>query len=76
MTLAPARSGAVPPTLTTPDPGARATAGPPDDQLAHRRRPVRLPAWPLTGLLLLYPLWWALGLGVLIFPLVALPMAA
>jgi len=34
-----------------------------------------LPAWPLTGLLLLYPLWWALGLGVLIFPLVAVPMA-
>jgi hypothetical protein len=36
---------------------------------------VRLPAWPLTGLLLLYPLWWVLGLGVLIFPLVAVPMA-
>ena len=38
-------------------------------------REVRLPAWPLTGLLLLYPLWWALGLGVLIFPLAAVPMA-
>ncbi|BCB86907.1 O-antigen ligase family protein [Phytohabitans suffuscus] len=35
-----------------------------------------LPAWPLAGVLLLYPLWWALGLGVLIFPLVAVPMAA
>jgi hypothetical protein len=34
-----------------------------------------LPAWPLTGILLLYPLWWALGLGVLIFPLAAAPMA-
>jgi hypothetical protein len=34
-----------------------------------------LPAWPLAGVLLLYPLWWALGLGVLIFPLVAVPMA-
>jgi len=34
-----------------------------------------LPAWPVTGLLLLYPLWWALGLGVLIFPLLAVPMA-
>jgi hypothetical protein len=31
--------------------------------------------WPLTGILLLYPLWWVLGLGVLIFPLAALPMA-
>ena len=34
-----------------------------------------LPAWPVSGLLLLYPLWWALGLGVLIFPLMAVPMA-
>jgi hypothetical protein len=34
-----------------------------------------LPAWPVAGLLLLYPLWWALGLGVLIFPLMAVPMA-
>jgi hypothetical protein len=31
-------------------------------------------AWPLTGLLLLYPLWWVLGLGVLIFPIAAVPM--
>ncbi|MEV0715081.1 hypothetical protein AB0H87_10505, partial [Asanoa sp. NPDC050611] len=36
---------------------------------------VWLPAWPLSGILLLYPLWWALGLGVLIFPLAAVPMA-
>lgn len=35
-----------------------------------------LPAgWPLTGLLLFYPLWWVLGLGVLIFPIAAVPMA-
>ncbi|WP_436523784.1 O-antigen ligase family protein [Actinoplanes sp. HUAS TT8] len=33
-----------------------------------------LPAWPVSGILLLYPLWWALGLGVLIFPLMAAPM--
>ncbi|BCJ32973.1 hypothetical protein Athai_04760 [Actinocatenispora thailandica] len=32
-------------------------------------------AWPLTWLLGGYPIWWALGLGVLIFPLLALPMA-
>jgi hypothetical protein len=32
--------------------------------------------WPLVALLLLYPLWWALGLGVLIFPILAVPMAA
>jgi len=41
---------------------------------ATRRR--ALPAWPVAGVLLLYPLWWALGLGVLIFPLAAVPMAA
>jgi hypothetical protein len=36
--------------------------------------PVVLPAWPIVGLLALYPLWWALGLGVLIFPIMAVPM--
>ncbi len=33
-----------------------------------------LPAWPVAALLAGYPLWWALGLGVLIFPLLAVPM--
>lgn len=31
-------------------------------------------SWPLTWLLGGYPIWWALGLGVLIFPLLAVPM--
>ncbi|NUO55983.1 MAG: hypothetical protein HOV71_08505 [Hamadaea sp.] len=31
--------------------------------------------WPLVALLALYPVWWALGLGVLIFPILAVPMA-
>jgi len=39
-----------------------------------RLLPLR-PGWPLTGILLLYPMWWALGLGVLIFPIAAVPMA-
>jgi hypothetical protein len=34
-----------------------------------------LRAWPLTGTLLLIPLWWVLGLSVLIFYLAAIPMA-
>jgi hypothetical protein len=34
-----------------------------------------LPRWPVVALLLFYPLWWVLGLGVLIFPILALPMA-
>jgi hypothetical protein len=62
-------------TLAPPPPGP--AARPPDtapDRAAAPATPV-LPAWPLAGLLLGYPLWWALGLGVLIFPLVALPMA-
>jgi O-antigen ligase len=41
--------------------------------------PVRylpLPAgWPLTALLVLYPLWWVLGLGTLIVFVLAVPMA-
>ena len=36
--------------------------------------PVALPAWPVVGLLAFYPLWWALGLGVLIFPIMAVPL--
>ena len=35
---------------------------------AHgERKPLTLPAWPVASILALYPLWWALGLGVLIF---------
>ncbi|BCJ52236.1 hypothetical protein Asp14428_37110 [Actinoplanes sp. NBRC 14428] len=37
-------------------------------------RPTWLPAWPVASILALYPLWWALGLGVLIFPIMAVPM--
>lgn len=49
-----------------------ALLGAPVEPHAPPRR--ALPAWPLAGVLLLYPLWWALGLGVLIFPLAAVPM--
>jgi hypothetical protein len=47
-------------------------AGPADSPATTK--PVALPAWPIVGLLALYPLWWALGLGVLVFPLMAMPM--
>ena len=33
-----------------------------------------LPAWPVASILAFYPVWWALGLGVLIFALMAVPM--
>ncbi|GGK91930.1 O-antigen ligase family protein [Mangrovihabitans endophyticus] len=57
--------------MTAVVPGAPARVG------AASHAPLRstaLPAWPLTALLALYPLWWALGLGVLIFPILAVPM--
>lgn len=38
------------------------------------RKPLTLPAWPVASILALYPLWWALGLGVLIFAVMAVPM--
>src|SRR6266545_2091871 len=38
-------------------------------------RSVRAGAWPLWALLVLYPVWWLLGLGTFIFPILAVPMA-
>ncbi len=37
-------------------------------------RAVFTPGWPLKYLLVAFPLWWLLGLSVLIFPLMAIPM--
>ena len=33
------------------------------------------PAWPVTALILGYPLWWALGIADFIFAILAIPMA-
>jgi hypothetical protein len=52
-------------------PSPRRSVGPTHSAPA---RPAILSAWPLVGTLALYPLWWALGLGVLIFPIMAAPM--
>ncbi|MCY1143015.1 hypothetical protein OWR29_33900 [Actinoplanes sp. Pm04-4] len=38
------------------------------------RKNLTLPAWPVASILAFYPIWWALGLGVLIFALMAVPM--
>src|ERR671931_1967127 len=35
-----------------------------------------LPRWPLMALFVGFPVWWLLGLGALIWPLLALPMLA
>jgi O-antigen ligase len=40
----------------------------------QRLRP--LPRWPLLALYVAFPLWWILGLGALIWPILALPMLA
>lgn len=41
------------------------------------REPRRLlrPGWPLAALLMFFPVWWAMGLMELIFPVLAVPMA-
>jgi hypothetical protein len=41
---------------------------------SRRAKPRALPAWPVAALLAFYPLWWALGLGVGIFAMLAVPM--
>jgi hypothetical protein len=50
------------------------TGGPTTDGRLAGASAVALPAWPVTATLACYPLWWALGLGVLIFPIMAVPM--
>ncbi len=41
-----------------------------------RSFPDRHPAWPITALLIGYPLWWALGLADFMWMLLAIPMTA
>jgi hypothetical protein len=50
--------------------------GPGKSPRVVRRRPGWIAAWPITALLVLYPLWWALGLADYMPVLLALPMAA
>jgi hypothetical protein len=43
-----------------------------------RRRPgwfATHPEWPISALLVLYPVWWMLGLGTYMFTILAIPMA-
>lgn len=50
-----------------------AVVGPPAQPTRRRLLPTD-PARPLTLLLALYPVWWLLGLGTFIFPLIATPL--
>jgi hypothetical protein len=55
-----------------------APGGPGAPGLDAGQRPGRRllgPGWPLPALIVLYPVWWAMGLMELIFPLLAIPMA-
>jgi hypothetical protein len=58
--------------VTLAAPATGQTGGPRHGGAKQRDR--SLPAWPVASVLAGYPLWWALGLGVLIFALVAPPM--
>lgn len=61
------------PGATRPDLGALPPPG------RRSRRPGRLarsPAWPITALLIGYPIWWALGLADFTWVLFAIPMLA
>lgn len=63
---------------TVPVPaGPSRTAPPavPDVAAPRMRRRLLGPGWPLTALIVLFPLWWAVGLMELIFPVLAVPMA-
>lgn len=58
------------------EPEARETQDAPGQALPARRPWGGVPyAWPLWALLVLYPVWWLLGLGTFIYPILALPMA-
>src|SRR5260370_5481281 len=48
--------------------------GRPDLVPAGRRLSQRPPAWPVTALLIGYPLWWGLGLADFMWMILALPM--
>jgi len=49
---------------------------PPTAATTVRPRPLpALPSWPIRALFVAFPLWWVLGLGNLIWPVLAVPMA-
>jgi hypothetical protein len=56
------------PPAPTPLPTPSAAKPPPG------RDPRPLPRWPLYALFVVFPVWWLMGLGDLIWPLFALPM--
>jgi len=63
--------------LITGGDGRAAPPAPPGGRTG--RRPgllARNPAWPITALLVGYPLWWALGIADFVWFLLAIPMAA
>jgi hypothetical protein len=70
---APGRIGtAIPaPVVPTDLPGADESGA---DAAHGVRQPGELRSWPIVGLLLFYPLWWVLGLGTLIFVMIAVVM--
>ncbi|MFI0351478.1 hypothetical protein [Actinomadura sp. 9N407] len=63
------------PLPSTPDP-SRPGTDPARSPQGPAAQPGRLrPGWPLSVIFLAFPLWWMLGLGALIFMVMAVPMA-
>jgi hypothetical protein len=62
--------------MTAPAPLAPGTEAPLDGtSTAARPRPMSSrPGWPLTALLVPYPLWWLLGMGTIVVFVLAIPM--
>lgn len=65
-------------TATGPGPGLGGCGeGVPAAARTRRLRTVALPYdWPLAALLVGFPVWWALGVGQFVWPVLAVPMAA
>ena len=61
---------------TAPPPATTDPVGPPADGLATAHRRFLPAGWAVTAMIAGYPLWWLLGLGGVIWLVLALPMAA
>ena len=54
----------------------RPTGRRPPDHRIRLRSLMRGPAWPITYLIVGYPLWWALGIADFMWIILAVPMVA
>lgn len=62
--------------LTRPAPETGARTAPEDAGRYRLRSLLRGPAWPVSALMLGYPIWWALGIADFMWVILAVPMIA